>query len=200
MDKLSRRDLKLDENDVVLLTVNRFNPDRCLNDLVDAFAFIRQTIKEAKLILIGRVEDEQEKRVYEEVMERIKKYKIDDHIICCKNVPEHLLYDYYNLSNIYISPTIREDFLLSNIQEAMACGLPVVSTGQEPLVKSGINGYIVPKKNPRAIAEAVLKIHNENKYKVFGAMSREIVKNYDYKSLVKKAIQQYEKLLKSKSK
>ena len=44
--------------------------------------------------------------------------------------------------------------------EAMACGLPVVltpNTGANDLVVPGVNGEVVPIRDPQAIADAVFK-------------------------------------------
>lgn len=44
--------------------------------------------------------------------------------------------------------------------EAMACGLPVIvtpHTGANDLVQPGVNGEVVPIRDPQAIADAVLK-------------------------------------------
>jgi glycosyltransferase involved in cell wall biosynthesis len=46
--------------------------------------------------------------------------------------------------------------------EAMACGLPVVTTnvsGIPELVCDGVNGLLVPPDNPQAVAEALLRVH-----------------------------------------
>src|SRR5439155_24698080 len=48
--------------------------------------------------------------------------------------------------------------------EAMACGLPVVTTGISgipELVADGINGLIVPPEDPAALAEAMVRLHRD---------------------------------------
>ena len=65
-------------------------------------------------------------------------------------------------------------------------------------MNSGINGYIVPKGDPKAIAEAVLQVyqHGHNKRKAMGEESRKLVKEHDWGAVVKIAIREYERLLK----
>ncbi len=50
------------------------------------------------------------------------------------------------------------DNLPTVIMEAMACGLPVVSTtlaGIPEMVVEGVTGRLVPERNPGALAEAI---------------------------------------------
>jgi glycosyltransferase involved in cell wall biosynthesis len=65
----------------------------------------------------------------------------------------------YQTSDIFVFPTIEEGFAFV-VKEAMACGLPVITTrnsGASDLIVPGANGEIVPIRNPAAVAEAVLK-------------------------------------------
>ena len=49
----------------------------------------------------------------------------------------------------------------NTVLEAMACGLPIVGTqasGLADLVHDGINGYLVPVKDPDTLAEALARL------------------------------------------
>ena len=78
------------------------------------------------------------------------------------------------------------------IMEAEALGLPIVSTHQEFLIDG--NGFVVPEKNPKAIAEAIIKVHEGDRVKM-GEKSKEIVKPYDFKNIAKIAIGKYEEIV-----
>jgi L-malate glycosyltransferase len=55
----------------------------------------------------------------------------------------------------------REEGLGSALIEAMACSLPVVGTnagGIPELIEDGRNGFVVPKADPDALAEALLRL------------------------------------------
>lgn len=113
-----------------------------------------------------------------------------------KNVPEEVLYDYYFSSDIFVAATLSEDFMIT-IQEAMAAGLPVVSSAQPYLVKNDKNGYVVGFKNPVGIKDAILKIYKKGKkeMKKMGDESKKMAEEYDYKHLAKVALSEYEKLI-----
>jgi glycosyltransferase involved in cell wall biosynthesis len=61
---------------------------------------------------------------------------------------------------VALLPTYREG-LPKSLLEAAACGLPIVATdvtGCREVVLPGINGVLVPPRNPAAIADAVLAL------------------------------------------
>ena len=68
---------------------------------------------------------------------------------------------YYMASDLFVLPT-REDIWGLVINEAMANGLPVITTdrciaGRE-LVKNGENGYLVPAEDPDELRERMMAI------------------------------------------
>ena len=60
----------------------------------------------------------------------------------------------YCRHDVFVFPTLLEGMGLV-VAEAMACGLPVITTanGPDELVRDGIDGFIVPQRDPAAIAE-----------------------------------------------
>lgn len=185
---LSREELGLSDRDIVLISVNRFTPVKGISYLVDAFSIIKSRLENAKLLLIGA--GSEESRIENQV------YSLDlaESVLHLKNISESLLYSYYSLADVYVSPTLQEDFIIG-ILEAMACGKPIVSTGQSFMVHSGKNGYVVPKRNAKAIADAVLKMYDKDECKAMGNVSREIVKDYDWRVIARKTIKEYERLI-----
>ncbi len=186
--KLSRQDLGLSDNDLILISTNRLDKHKGINYLIDAFALVKHEVRDTKLIFIGTGPEE------ENVESHIATNELTDSIVRLKNVPEDLLYQYYALSDIYVSPTLAIGSITSII-EAMACGLPVVSTGQDFWVRDGVNGYVVSKRDPEAMAQAVLNMYKAGKCREFGDMSRRIAQDYDYSVIAKIAIKKYEELL-----
>ncbi len=99
------------------------------------------------------------------------------------------------IADLYVSPTLYDDFIMS-IQEAMAAGLPVVSTGQAFLVKEGVNGFVVPKRDPEPMAEAVIKmLSNNSNLQRMGKASRELIQAYSWKELAGSAVNEYREII-----
>lgn len=66
----------------------------------------------------------------------------------------------YQAADIFVMPSLSESFGLAVI-EAMACGLPVVISqvgGMIEYVEDGVNGLIVPLRDPHALAQAIRRL------------------------------------------
>ncbi|MCK5857889.1 MAG: glycosyltransferase family 4 protein [Abyssibacter sp.] len=65
---------------------------------------------------------------------------------------------YYALADVFVFPTLGDPYGLV-VDEAMACGLPVISTvaaGEiRDRVEEGVNGYVVPPEDSAALAGAM---------------------------------------------
>jgi glycosyltransferase involved in cell wall biosynthesis len=64
----------------------------------------------------------------------------------------------YSEAHVFVLPTISDGFGITQL-EAMAHGLPVVATpncGQ--VVTDGVDGFIVPARDPEALADALERI------------------------------------------
>jgi len=70
---------------------------------------------------------------------------------------------YYSQASIFVLPSIEDGFGLV-LAEAMACGLPIVATtntGAPDLITDGVEGFIVPIRNPLALREKVLRLYED---------------------------------------
>lgn len=75
-------------------------------------------------------------------------------------LPRAELYRYYSQGSVFVIASIEEGLALVQAQ-AMACGLPVIATantGAEDLFSEGIEGFIVPIRDPDAIAERIARL------------------------------------------
>jgi glycosyltransferase involved in cell wall biosynthesis len=71
------------------------------------------------------------------------------------------LYKHYSQASVLVLPSIEEGLALVQAQ-AMACGIPVIATentGAADLFTDGVEGFIVPIRDPRAIREKILTLY-----------------------------------------
>lgn len=87
--------------------------------------------------------------------------------------------EYYAVSDLFVLPSTQEVWGLV-LNEAMACGLPVVTTDKVgasmDLVKDGVNGYVVEAGNVEQLYQAMRKILSSPELKLsMGNKSQDIV-------------------------
>jgi len=97
----------------------------------------------------------------------------------------------YHRAHAYVLPCVigpdgNRDGLPVSIVEALACGLPVVTTpmtGNPEVVKTGYNGVLVPFNRPQALAETMERlIQDQSNYEHLRMNARASVKAYfDFK-------------------
>ncbi|MHB8905057.1 MAG: N-acetyl-alpha-D-glucosaminyl L-malate synthase BshA [Melioribacteraceae bacterium] len=111
------------------------------------------------------------------------------------------LVEILNASDLFLMPSQSESFGLSAL-EAMACGIPVVSTSVGGLPELNIQnetGYIAEIGDIDRMARyAIELLTNEKRYKTFSKNSRDrAVNNFDKNLIVPKYVEYYEKILNS---
>lgn len=114
---------------------------------------------------------------YEEVISsKLKKYIYP---VGFKNKEE--IKKYYQAADLMVLPT-REDIWGLVVNEAMAQGLPIVTTNRclagLSLVENDKNGYVVPVEDVNAVKDAIEKIFEGDNAVEFGKKSLDKIKNY----------------------
>ncbi len=83
--------------------------------------------------------------------------------------------DLLNAFDVFVLPSLYEG-LPNVVLEAMACGLPVVATavdGTPEAVRHGVTGFLVPPKDPGALANALIRLlEDENIVRLMGRNGR----------------------------
>jgi len=149
---VTRDELGLKDDDIVLITVNRLAADKGVDKIVLGLERIVKEIPQIKLIIVGAGYQEKE------ISGIIKQKNLGAYVRCIKNIPEDKLYQYYNLSDIYLSAFSYPGSSISTL-EAMACSLPVITTAQPWLVKEEQNGIVLRDNTSVSIEKAVLAIY-----------------------------------------
>jgi len=117
--------------------------------LLEAFRLIRKEVPNA-VFRVSRMIRDDAKPIIEKYSDLPIQW--DD-----LDFPEHVRR--YQTSDLLIFPSIEDGFAFV-VAEALASGLPVITTtntGASDLVQPGINGEVVPIRDPRALADGALK-------------------------------------------
>ena len=118
--------------------------------LLEAFTLVRRQCPSARLLLTQSVR--------EDVLPILRRYE-EQPIDWSPPLSHRQLVERLHSADVFVLPSLEEGLARSAL-EAMACGLQVVLTphsGANDFVQPGINGEIVPIRDPAGIAEAVLK-------------------------------------------
>lgn len=106
--------------------------------------------------------------------------------------------DFYNQISIYIQPSITEGFGIE-ILEAMAYGRPVIvssGAGAADLVEEGVNGFIVPPRDPQAILDKILYFkNNPSAIAEMGQHAKQAAASYTWDKIEKRYEEFYREIL-----
>lgn len=103
------------------------------------------------------------------------------------------LKEYYLAADLFVFPT-REDIWGLVINEAMACGLPIITTtrcvaGLE-LVEAGKNGYLVEPENHKELAERISQVLSDKELKdKMSLESVQRIQNYTIEKMASRHIE-----------
>jgi glycosyltransferase involved in cell wall biosynthesis len=108
--------------------------------------------------------------------------------------------EYYNSADIFVFPSSKEGFGMVLI-EAMACGLPIISTNASAIPEVvGSAGILVEPRNSEALADAIIKlIESRELREELGRKGRKRVEeNFTWEKVVQKMIEVYKEVIRSK--
>jgi glycosyltransferase involved in cell wall biosynthesis len=192
-----RAELNLTGAFPVIGYVGRIMPEKDLETWLRAAALVRKRFPQARFVMVGEGKDnsylEQLKRLAAElgIAERthFPGYRSD-------LLPVYASFDLFLLSS-------RREGLPNSILEAMAIGLPVVTTdvaGAKELVVNGETGFIVPQQDVQGLARAVLTILGDEQHRSAMAQAgrRRVECEFSFSGRLRRIEDLYEQILRSR--
>lgn len=118
----------------------------------------------------------------QEILDFLKSYKIYNVFLLGQKQYEEVV-NYYHSSDIFILPTLQDLFSLVCL-EAMACGLPVLTSkynGARELIEEGKNGYLFDSNDIEDIKKILIKSYEEKgRLKEMGNIAKNIIIKYSH--------------------
>ena len=171
-DKRLQEELGIVDSPTVI-SLRSLEPIYDIDSLIESIPLVLKEIPEAKFIIAGGGSQEAK------LKEQAKYLGISQSVKFTGRISNDKLPEYLNSADVYVSTSHSDAGLSAATAEAMACGLAVVVTefgDNERWVKNGENGFIVPLKAPRKLAEKIIYLlRNEDAKMEFGKMNRKII-------------------------
>jgi glycosyltransferase involved in cell wall biosynthesis len=177
-----------------VLYAGRWETRKGLVDLIESARYVCQKQRNVKFVLVGKGTIEKMLRT------RVSKLGLGQNFFFAGYLPERSkLIEYYQNATIYVLPSYYEG-LPASLLEAMACGTPSIATdveGSSEVITDGETGLLVPPRNPKMLAEAILKLlNNEGLRRRMGAKGREhVIANYDWEITVDRIENIYRRII-----
>ena len=142
----------------LIVGCGRLTEQKGFDDLINAFALLREQVPNAALWILGEGPDRPA------LEQQITRLSLENHVqlLGFRDNP----YAYMAAADVFALSSVFEGFG-NVVAEAMACGTPVVSTdcpyGPSEIITDGVNGLLVRPRDPAALANAILRVLRDPK-------------------------------------
>jgi glycosyltransferase involved in cell wall biosynthesis len=186
----SRKILDLPKKPKIIFSLRRLVYKNGLDTLIESAALVAKNKPDILFVIAGKGPS---RKLIEE---SIKELGIEDNIKLTGFVPDKLLPIYYNAADCFVLPSASGEGLPLVLLEAMACGLPVIATtvgGSPEIINHQQNGFLIPPRNPKAMAKAILKIIIDEKMakSISGQAKKSVNNNFSWEENVRQLQQVY---------
>ena len=147
-----------------LLAVGRLVAKKGFDIFVEACGILRRRGVSFETVIVGEDGDHAD-----ELKRRISAHRLDESVRLAGPMPQARLFEEYRRATMFCLPCRvldngDRDGIPNVLVEAMACGLPVITTGISGIpevVRDGVNGLLVPTENAEALADALVRISRD---------------------------------------
>ena len=197
----ARREIGLDPDIKTVLFVGRMEPLKGIDDLLQAIAHIihdhDMPCNRLSLILIGGSAEDSPEAISSEMAKLIRmrdELGLHEMATFVGAQGQDVLPYYYSAADVVVMPSHYESFGLVAL-EAMACGTPVVASdvgGLSYTVEDGVTGFLVPQRNPLALADRICDILNDELFRdQLGRQALEVAQRYSWQQIADQIVDVY---------
>jgi len=191
-----RNELGLSGEEIAIGAIGHFAPLKGYEDLIGAVPLILEKVPAVRVLIVGDALYPAYRDYRRELENRVERMGLANKVIFTggRNDPGEVL----PALDIFVHPSRSEGFGRANL-EAMAFGLPVVSTdvgGIPEVVINGETGILVPSRNPEAIAEAVIALAGDGERRAaMGRAGRKRALDFSLRRMAEGTVAVYDEIL-----
>ena len=183
------------DEDFVFGFSGRISSDNGCGELLSAFQKITESAPDAKLLIVGPMEDNC--GVPTEILDWARK---SEQVVMTGMVDGSRMNEYYSAMDVLVHPTYREGFGMV-LQEAGALGIAMITTkipGASEVMEDGVSCLLVEPKNVLELESAMKKLITDREYaqKIGQAAYKRTKQYYDRPIMLENQRADYENLLK----
>lgn len=185
-----RKEYGIKENEFLFLFVGNYFRRKGLQFLIDALNEIKE--KPVRVFVVG-----QDDSCMADFVKKVQDMGLGGNVSFVGHTPR--ISQFYAAADAFVLPTVYEGFSLA-ILEAMACGLPVITSnvsGARDLIKDGVDGVLLRKPGDRGeLIIKMLKIAEDHRFRdSLGKEASKRAQLYSWDKVVRKTVDLYEEIL-----
>lgn len=169
----------------ILISAGRLEPWKGMMALVEIMPDLLRENADFRLFIAG------DGPLTENLKSKIQNLNLQDKVVLAGRVPHDELMSYFKASMIFILNTGYEGLPHITL-EAMACGLPVITTnvcGNPEVVQNNYNGLLVEYNNKKQLKDAILKIwENRSLKEEFIKNGKKVLEKFTREEMINKTI------------
>ena len=191
--KAARQDFGLPEGHFTLLLIGNGWRTKGLASVLHAMAQVKGL--PLNLLVVGR----DDRMPYEAF---IRKLQLDH---CVRFLePSSDVLQFYAASDVYVGPSLHDSFAIPPL-EAMACGLPVITSsrnGGSEIITNGVDGFVLEDpRDSNSLAELIsLLFHNEGLRQRMGEAAAKTARQYTWERNAEQLGQLFREVIERKMK
>ena len=153
LDEYNYQPIETIDSPISFLFIGRMLKEKGIHDFIAAAKIVKQIYPEVQFTVLGAIDSANPGALQQSELDRLVSLNIINYPGQVDNVQKWIAD-----SHVFVLPSYREGVPRST-QEAMAIGRAVITTdvpGCRETVVDGINGFLVEKWNPQALAEKMI--------------------------------------------
>lgn len=201
----ARNYLGLDPDEKIILQLGRMVPRKGVDTVIEALSHLKPSTQKIRLLIVGGESDIPDAKLCPEIgrLQKIAEESgVSSSVTFVGRKNRNVLKYYYSAADIFVTAPWYEPFGITPL-ESMACGTPVIGSkvgGIKYSVKNGETGYLVPPKDPQALASKIEYLLNNKTLlkKMQVNCLRRVHKLFTWKAVAESVAEVYEGVLKRK--
>lgn len=184
-DRTYKSDLRIPEEGKVILFLSRLIKSKGVYDFIEAIPLVTKGYDNAYFLIAGEGPEK------EQMESQCQKKHMEKTVRFTGHIQDNQLIKAFSCADIFVLPTYHAEGMPMAILQALAAGLPIISTrfGSIPdIIEDNVNGFLVEPHSPEQVAEKILLLLRKEdiKKRMEDANRKHAINSFDVKIVLNK--------------